>query len=30
VRRISYSVNATLFAYLGHRADGQAISPDDF
>jgi prepilin-type N-terminal cleavage/methylation domain-containing protein/prepilin-type processing-associated H-X9-DG protein len=30
VRSISYSIDATVFSYLGNRSDGQAISGDGF
>jgi prepilin-type N-terminal cleavage/methylation domain-containing protein/prepilin-type processing-associated H-X9-DG protein len=30
VRTISYSINPIVFAYLGHKSDGQAVDGNDF
>ncbi|HKB04643.1 MAG TPA: DUF1559 domain-containing protein [Gemmataceae bacterium] len=30
VRSVSYSINPTVFSYLGNKSDGQAINTDDF
>src|SRR5262249_60553328 len=29
VRSISYSIDSTVFSYLGYRADGEVVDPND-